>query len=65
MATIEMKTYVCIWMEPTYNEDVNIESIETLCDENRGFNDFERKQIDELEVKTSLHFEDLIIVRTK
>ena len=65
MATIEMKTYVCIWFEPTYYEDVKTESIESLCDENRGFNDYERKQIDELKLKDVLRFEDLVIVRTK
>ncbi len=62
---IEEKRFVCVWMEPTYYENVNTECDGSLNDENRGFDNLEREQINELKVKGVLRFEDLVIVRTK
>ena len=58
------RRFLCIWSKP-YNVDINIESDGSIFDENRGFTDIERNQIEELEPLKMLKLDGIQIIRIK
>lgn len=60
------KEFLCIWSAPTYAPLNRIEGSDSLIgDENRGFDDVERNQMDSLGPLEMIEFEDLKVVRIK